>query len=257
MLSKVLAGCAALCLSSVAASATTATYNFTGSSNSYSLTRTFTAAGGPNLTVTANTVSSDGSTITPVTGSGNGIGQWSYGIGIRNSSGDNIHTVDGYGLNDLLAMTFDTPVKILSATFGYAGIDNYSGDNLHPTDGFAFFADGADAGTSVAGEMVFDHQDIGANSSGFGTYDFTTDAFADIFSTSFAIAAIWDQTVQSCYWSYGRKKCTDKTYFDSFKLKSLVVELQPPSNVPIPGALPLLASALGLGGILARRRKSS
>jgi hypothetical protein len=252
MLVKTTVAAACLVVSASVASATQVTYNLNGYLGGYFPSMVFTSSGGPSLTVTPHTVSSDGSTVSAVTGTGNGVGQWSPGLGILNSSGDNSHTVDGLGLNDLLNLNFSSAVRIVSAKFGYAGIEDYG------NDGFAFFADDGDAGTGVDGDMVFSHEDIGANSSGYGTYDFLADAFGDIFSTSFGFAAIWDQTVSTCV-RYRRGVCKEwksKTYFDTFKLKSITVELlPPPSTVPVPAALPLLASALGLGGWLARRRQ--
>ena len=59
------------------AQAATVTYNFAGSFTGYSPTMNFTAALGPNLTVSANTISDDLLTVTPITSAGNGIGQWS------------------------------------------------------------------------------------------------------------------------------------------------------------------------------------
>jgi hypothetical protein len=260
MFSRILTAGALFCLASTAASATTFTYNFAGTTSGYSLTKNFTSPGGPNLTVFANTVNDSGTAITPVTGTGVGVGQWQgYGLGIRNSGTDNIHTVDGLGLNDLLHLTFSASVRIVSATFAYAGVDPDPYDSQRPNDGFAFFADDGDADSSVAGDMVFSHQDIGANAQGYGTYNFLADAFADAYATTFAFAAIWDMTETVCVkWYYGKcKSYKTKSYFDSFKLKSLVVELQPPSEVPVPAGLPLLASALGIGGLLARRKASA
>ena len=67
---------------------------------------------------------------------------------------DNSHTVDGYGLNDLLVLTFASTSRLVSATFGYAGVEPNSYDD------FAFFADDSDPGTSLVGDMIFSSEDI-------------------------------------------------------------------------------------------------
>ncbi len=226
-------------------------YNFACpvASCAYQVVKNFAPGGGaPALQVTAKTVLTDGSAVNIVApGSGVGIGQWApNGLGEMNGAGDNSHTVDGSGLNDLLQLVFDTEVKILSATFTYAGVIANS------NDAFAFFADD-DGNGSVAGDMVFSHQDIGA-AGGVGTYNFTLDAFSDIFSKTFAFAAIWDANQQVCTRWY-RGNCTRwKTvnFFDSFKLTSVIV--QRPPQVPLPAALPMFLSALAIGGFVSRRR---
>ena len=258
MLGKVLFASAALFSISSAASAMPLqhTYNFGCpiASCPYEVVKNFDPAGPdlvPGLQVTAKTVNASGSTVNSVTpGSGVGIGQWpTNGLGEMSTSGDNSHTVDGSGLNDLLQLAFDTEVKILSATFTYAGVISNS------NDAFAFFADD-DGNGSVAGDMVFSHEDIGAVG-GVGTYNFTANLLNldDIFSKTFAFAAIWDENRSVCIrWRYGKcKEYKTVNFFDSFKLQSVTVE-ERPKEVPLPAALPMLLSALGIGGLVARRR---
>lgn len=256
---SILAGAALVSLASAASASTVQhTYNFAcpNTSCSYSVIKNFDPVGPdtvPALQVTSKTVSTDGNTLSNITpASGVGIGQWKpYGLGMMSSSNDNSHTVDGSGLNDLLELVFDTEVRIVSATFAYAGVITNS------NDGFAFFADD-DHNGSIAGDMVFSHEDIGATN-GVGTYNFTTNALSldDVYSKVFAFAAIWDVNQQVCNrWRYG--VCTRYTtinLFDSFKLQSIVVEEReppPPPSVPLPAALPMLLSVLGAGGLFAR-----
>jgi hypothetical protein len=245
---RIAAAMAGLLLAGLAteAEAATVTYNFTANTTAYSLTKNFTAIGGPNLTVSANTVSTDGSIVTPVTGSGNGVGQWAgLGLGLKNSSSDNSHTVDGSGLNDLLVLAFASSVKIVSATFTYAGLVSHSDDD------FAFFASPNNDG-SVAGNMIFSSEEI-AGSGGTGSYNFTTDAFGDFTSRIFGIGAIWDAIYQNCIrYRYGQCKSWESyTKFDSFKLASVTVETGPfdvPTEAPLPAGIILLLSSLtGLG----------
>lgn len=229
------------------AQAATVTYNFTANTTAYSLTKNFTAIGGPNLTVSANTVLSDGSVVTPVTGSGNGVGQWAgLGLGLKNGPNDNSHTVDGSGLNDLLVLAFASSVKIVSATFKYAGVENHSFDD------FAFFASPNNDG-SVADNMIFSSEDI-TGSGGSGYYDFTTGPYAASYiGQFFGIGAIFDALYEQCTrYRYGKCKEWDRyTVFDSFKLASVTVETGPfdvPQEVPLPAGVILLLSGLtGLG----------
>ena len=245
------AGFAGLLLAGQAseAQAATVTYNFAATTTTYSLEKDFTAVGGPDLTVSANTVSTDGSVVTPVGGAGNGVGQWAgLGLGIKNGSNDNSHTVDGYGLNDLLVLTFSSSVKIVSATFKYAGQIQNS------YDGFAFFADlGGDGSLTQAGDLIFGHEDIGAVNYS-GSYDFVANGFAST-SMVFGIGAIWDAVYQSCYLRWGHDYCKNYTAFDSFKLYSVTVETGPfggPPEVPLPAGVILMLSGLAGLGFLKR-----
>jgi hypothetical protein len=229
-----------LAASAGASQAATVTYDFTGATTAYSSTKTFnsTPGGGPTLTVSANTVNDLGTIITPVTGADIGVGQWTgLGLGLKNSSTDNSHTVDGYGLNDLLVLTFLSSVKIVSATF------NYAGQVTNSNDGFAFFAD-LDNNGSVAGNMIFSSEDIvGAPYS--GSYNFITGTYpGNYISKVFGIGAIYDALIQSsCSYHYN---CTSYTVFDSFKLASVTVATPP--QVPLPaGAILLFSGLAGLG----------
>jgi hypothetical protein len=248
LIRSLMAACALFCVTQNAAAATI-TYDFSTSSSAYSLTKCFPGPCASDLQVKAKTVSNDTQTVTSVAGTGVGIGQWAgNGLGLLNSGTDNSHTVDGRGLNDLLELTFSSAVRIVSASFTYAGVLSNS------NDAFDFYADDDNDG-SIAGDRLFAHQDIFAVS-GNGTHTFVG---GSPYSTTFGFAASWENTVKVCTrWYYGRcKSWSEKTYFDSFKLKSVTVELRPdnPPEVPVPAALPLLASALGLGAFLARRQR--
>ena len=127
MLGKYLAaGMLFAALSSTASAATVYTYNFDGSTTGYTLTKgpfNSNPSGGPTVGVKAYTSNDSGSAVTAVSGSGVGVGQWAgNGLGELNNTGDNSHTVDSSGINDLLQLTFSSEVKILSATFSYAGV---------------------------------------------------------------------------------------------------------------------------------------
>ncbi len=248
------AGVMLLAMSSAASAATVHTYNFDGSTTGYTLTKgpfTSNPAGGPDVTVKAMTSSDDGSSVSAVSGSGVGVGQWAgNGLGELNNLSDNSHTVDSSGINDLLQLTFTSDVKILSATFSYAGVLTNS------LAAFAFFADDGDADSSLAGDLVFQHQTFSTNGNNVGTFSFGT---GSILSKVFGFGALWEQTAQICVKYDRRRNCTQSktvTYFDSFKLKSVTVEVPgeeiPP--VPLPGALPLLGSALVAGGWFGRRK---
>lgn len=234
--------------------AATVTFDFTGSTVGYSLTKNYSSSG-LDLTVSAHTVSDNGSVISNVpAGPGNGIAQWAgLGLGINNSSGDNSHTIDGSGLNDLLVLAFSSSVTFVSATFTYAG--RISGSH----DGFAFFADNGDAGTGVAGNMVFAQEDIGASGSPSytGTFEFLDHGY-NIESTTFGIGAILDYFFSPCPTRYNPAKVCKKDKFDSFKLASITVDYEseiPP--VPLPAGLVLLLSGITGMGLFGRFKNKS
>lgn len=253
MLGKISLAALALLCSAAAASATTYTYDFGAGATAVTPTKSFTAspAGGPGVVVESNRVSNNTLTVTPVSGVSQGNGS---GLGMLAGARDNT-TVDGKRGNDLLELTFDAPVKILSASFTFAGVLPNS------NDGFDFFADD-DGDGSIAGDRLFAHMDIGA-SGGVGTYDFLLDSFSDIFSTTFAFAASWDTTVTYCKRvRFGTcSRWGRKILFDSFRLKSLEFETLDITafsripEVPLPATLPLLASGLGLIGVTRLRRR--
>lgn len=239
-----------------ATQAATITYDFTGATTGYSLTKNFTSGiSNPLLTVSANTVSDNGAVVTPVTTYG--VGQWAgLGLGIKNSSTDNSHTVDGSGLNDLLVLAFSSSVKFISATFKYAGVESHSFDD------FAFFASPNNDG-SVAGNMIFSSEDI-IGTNGTGYYDFTTGLYgASYIGQFFGIGAIFDAAYQECVrFRYGNCRAWDSyTVYDSFKLASITVQtITPPPDttpeVPLPAGLVLLLSGVTGMGFLGRLRKN-
>ena len=48
------------------------------------------------------------------------VGQYSHGLGIRNAHTDNSHTVDGYGWQDILVLSFNQDVWLKKIYFGYS-----------------------------------------------------------------------------------------------------------------------------------------
>jgi hypothetical protein len=195
-------------------------------------------------------------TVTPVPNSyweERGIGQWkNLGLGLK-SKNDDSHTVDSSGLNDLLLLTFTSSVRIISASFNYAGVLDHSYDN------FAFFADlGNDGFLDDEGDLIYDHQDIGAGALNHsGTYVFGPN---DYISEVFGIGAIFEALYQNCVKQRrGPCKWDRYTIYDSFKLAKLEVEIVLPPDpnqggpvVPLPAGFVLLLSGLTGMGFLGR-----
>ena len=161
------------------------------------------------------TVSSNIANSSGVVNAGN-VGLWSNGLGILSGSSDQ-HFVDGRGNNEVLSFYFSQAVKFVSITFSYND----------GNDDFAFFFND-DSNNNLVGDRVWREKDIPSS----GTFTLTalnSGSAYNAFGTLFGIGAFGNN--------------------DEFKIASVTV-----SAVPIPGALPLLLSALGAMGWGARRR---
>jgi len=75
--------------------------------------------GGLSVTATGGSFDWDNKLVTD----GVKVGQWSHGLGVKNSPGDNSHTVDGSGWDDVLFLNFDSTVWLKRIYFGYTGKD--------------------------------------------------------------------------------------------------------------------------------------
>jgi hypothetical protein len=214
---NLIVGLGLACAGSVGtAHAVPVTFDFTGGSGQQSSFFNFTNSG-LNLKVSSNIWNDTGTTVSN-TGK---VGRWSTGLGILSGASNDEHFVDGKDKNELLSLSFSKAVKIISVTFSYNDSD----------DDFAFFFDKNGNG-SLAGDLVWKKKDI-PGSSFYGTYTFAALESMNAIGKLFGIGAFENN--------------------DNFKVASITVN-NAPSAVPLPGALPLLISALGAMGWRARRR---
>ena len=97
--------------STASSAATTGSIDLRGSNSggSYGNSRTFSDG---TTNVTATGWSYDGHSVRE-----GALGQWSHGLGVNNSSGDNSHTVDNSGWLDFVVFQFDSAVALDSVSF--------------------------------------------------------------------------------------------------------------------------------------------
>lgn len=143
-----------------------------------------------------------------------------YGYGVHSpgeSFGSPDHQIDGSGYNELVVLAFDKTVRLVSATFNFVERD----------DDFSFLFGGIAPGVM---SLISNSADIP------GTGNNRTYTFAQNWTGMlFGIGANGND--------------------DEFKLKSITVEAV--SEVPVPAALPLLASGLLAAGVVGRRKRKA
>lgn len=170
------------------------------------------------------------------------LGVWSGGLGVKNGSGDNSHTIDNQGFLDFIVLQFDNVVKLENARFDTGWHNLYDSDATlgYTTTNLSFAAPPALQGLSQA-------QLAGLNlySSNYAT---NTDNTRNVNLTGNA-GNLWLIGA-----SFNNPEGNYK--FDGFKLEKLTFALAPPPAVPEPATWAMMLIGFGaVGGAMRARRK--
>ncbi len=117
--------CVGLLISAGSASAGSTVIDFRGNAG-HKNSHTF-SEDGISVTATGGAFNYSNKLIT----SGVKVGQWSHGLGVKNSPTDDKHTVDGNGWDDVLFLNFNTNVLLDKIFFGWTNggkVKVWSGD---------------------------------------------------------------------------------------------------------------------------------
>lgn len=175
------------------------------------------------------------------------IGRYPYGAGVFHKNHDWQHTVDGFGAKDFIQVTYNVPVQISAALFGYYG----------HSDDFRWMWDSNGDGEIGVGDMISSDLKVEDNNpfSSLGGVSSTVFAFGAFQSNVYETT-----TVTSCYYKwYGfwpKKVCEDKDkhvlteHYDSWKLREVHATV---AVIPLPASSLLLVA--GLGGLATLRRR--
>lgn len=218
---------------SVSAATLTTTFNLEGNDPSKSTSENFAALPSAfslnqdGLTATFNAKSVDAvrgrnNVLTRGNFIDSKIGRYSSGAGVLNGVGDS-HTVNGGDRDDIIEITFERDVRVISMTFGYYG----------PRSAFRLLTDKNDDHAIGVGDAYSSTIHINGND---GTYTFDTNsATTDFIALGAFVAKDW------------------------FKLTSVTVSHESlQRNEPVPTPLPATVWMMiaGLGGLsLVRARK--
>lgn len=166
------------------------------------------------------------------------LGQWSHGLGVMNSSGDNSHTVDNSGRIDFVLLQFAEEVILDTVTFNTGWHGMYDTDATIGVSNTMFTTtpdwNYVAATSALAGYNFFEaisngggSQTRGVNPSGFS-------------GNSWIIAA---------------SASNYDHYKDGFKLAAITFQTVPTAAVPEPGTWALMLVGFGFAGGMMRRRK--
>ena len=221
-------GAAALTLSAPAMAAETIWLNTGGTSNGWG--KTF-SNGSTSVDVTAWSVDYDG-IIHAAT-----LGAWTAGLGVRNGTGDNSHTVDNVGWTDFLLLQFSSAVEMENAWFttGWHGMND-----TDATIGVGTFSSPLNlAGINAA--------------TGVGAFTFFESGSAGKSGNSYRNINSMDLTGNT--WIIAASASNPDGFADGFKVKKVTFDAIE-AAVPEPGTWALMLLGFGFVGGMMRRNKA-
>lgn len=195
------------------------------------------AGGGVNVRASAWSIHDDGKIYKAQ------LGVWSGGLGVKNGSGDNSHTIDNNGFLDFILLQFDDVVILENARFdtGWHSMNDTDATLGYITTGLPF-------ATPPALHGLPQSQLASLNLYGSGGWGNSGDSFRNVNLTGNA-GNLWLIGA-----SFNNPEGNYK--FDGFKLEKLTFALAPPPAVPEPTTWAMLLIGFGaVGGAMRSRRK--
>lgn len=238
---KVLSSFAVLGALAAAMPATAATVVFnTGGTNTTASSKTFAGSDGTNVKVTAFSIDATGKIVAGT------LGQWSGGLGIQNSTGDDSHTTDNSGWSDFFLLSFSNNVRVGDATFT---------TNFSYNDGTCCLRDtDATVGAGLLGAPW------ASDLSGLvGQNESVLNALGLVSSNSSLTTATQTRNINTTgrsgtLWLVGASFNNTDNVVDGFKFKQLTYTVAT-APVPEPSTWALLILGFGAVGATLRKRK--
>lgn len=219
----------------------------TGGTNATPGSKTFAGNDGTNVKVTAFSIDNTGKIVTGQ------LGQYSGGLGIQNSGGDNSHTIDNSGWKDFLLLSFDEYVVLNNATFTTNFRYNNGNCCLTDTD--------ATIGAAYPFRMAWN-----ADLSGLaGQNQSVLDAMGLLTSSNTSTGSPQTRDITTVnrggtLWLVGAAFNNPDGLKDGFKFKSVAYNLAVPPPPPVPEPSVWITMILGfgmLGGAMRRRNREA
>jgi PEP-CTERM motif len=162
------------------------------------------------------------------------LGVWSSGIGVRNSSTDNSHTIDNSGWTDFLLLRFAAPVRLEDARF------NTGWHSMNDTDATIGYGNASLSQISALGGQSWSVPWL------------TTYQSGSVGASGNSTRSINPQGLSGNTWLIGASFSNPDRRLDGFKLQSISVN----SAVPEPGTWMTMLLGFGLlGGAMRYRRR--